>query len=380
MHEDETLSHVEPTVDSKPDDRVDGSPDGLVDVGVLIPPEWLGPRYDAALAQIEAVDPRVRVVAEPYSEPHELRSARGTPGLSQERLAALRAQAPALTDAQRAAFTRMQVALAIDLPFDVATVAPRLRWVQAVGAGTAQLQTAGLGAAGTRLTSAAGVNAVGIAEFVVARLLGHWKHFEVLADAQRRHAWEPTYGRQLAGSTVGLIGLGEINAAVASRLRAFDVRVLATRRSATPGTTAPSVDMVFAPTDLHAMLAASDAVVAAVPETPETIGVMDAAAFAAMPAGSFFCNVGRGSFVDEPALIDALARGHLAGAALDVASTEPLPATDPLWEAPNLVLSPHSAASPGAMFVNLFDRFAENLRRYLNGESLDHQVDLDRGY
>ncbi|HEU5300905.1 MAG TPA: NAD(P)-dependent oxidoreductase [Acidimicrobiia bacterium] len=371
---------MEHTVDSGPEGRDGDLPDGPVDVAVLIPPEWMGSSYDAALAQIEAVDPRVRVVAEAYSEPHELRSERGTPGISRERLAALRAQTPALTDAQLAAFARMQVALAIDLPFDVATVAPRLRWVQAVGAGTAQLQTAGLGAAGALLTSAAGVNAVGIAEFVMARVLGHWKHIEALADAQRRHAWEPTYGRQLAGSTIGLIGLGEINAAVASRFRAFDVRVLATRRSATPGATAPNVDTVFAPTDLHVMLAACDAVVAAVPETPETIGVMDAAAFAAMPARSFFCNVGRGSFVDEPALIDALARGHLGGAALDVASVEPLPATDPLWDAPNLVLSPHSAASPSAMFANLFDRFAENLRRYLTGEPLDHQVDLDRGY
>lgn len=367
---------MERAVDSTPSDP----PGDPIEVGVLIPPEWLGDRYAVALAQLEAVDPRIRVVTEPYSEPHDLRSARGTPGLAPERLAALRAQAPVVTEAQRAAFARMHVALAIDLPFDVATMAPHLHWVQAVGAGTAQLQTAGLGAAGILLTSAAGVNAVGIAEFVVARVLGHWKHLGTLADAHRRHAWEPTYGRQLAGSTIGLIGLGEINSVVASRLNAFDVRVLATRRSATPGATAPDVDAVFAPADLHAMLAECDAVIAAVPETPETIGVMDAAAFAAMPERAFFCNVGRGSFVDEPALIDALTRGHLGGAALDVAGVEPLPVGDPLWDAPNLALSPHSAASPGAMFVNLLDRFAENLRRHLTGEPLLHQVDLDRGY
>ena len=372
VHEDERLAHVERAVDS--------TPDGPVEVGVLIPREWLGARYEAALAQVEAVDPRIRVVAEPYAESHELRSARGTPGLSPERLGELRAQAPALTDAQRKALARVQVALAIDLPFDVATLAPHLRWVQAVGAGTAQLQTAGLGDAGIRLTSAAGVNAVGIAEFVVARLLGHWKHVDALGDAQRRHAWEPVYGRQLAGSTIGLIGLGEINAAVATRLQAFGVRVLATRRSATPGATAPDVDVLFPPASLHQMLAECDAVVAAVPETPETIGMVDAPAFAAMSEGAFFCNVGRGSLVDEPALIEALTSGHLAGAALDVASVEPLPSDDPLWDAPNLVLSPHSAASPGAMFVNLLDRFSDNLHRYLTGEPLHHEVDLDRGY
>ena len=372
VHEGERLAHVEPAVDS--------TPGGPVEVGVLIPPEWLGAGYEAALAQVRAVDPRISVIAEPYAESHELRSARGTPGIPSERLGELRAQAPALTDAQLAALGRVQVVLAIDLPFDVATLAPRLRWVQAVGAGTAQLQTAGLGDAGIRLTSAAGVNAVGIAEFVIGRLLGHWKHVDALADAQRRHAWEPVYGRQLSGSTIGLIGLGEINAAVASRLQAFGVSIVATRRSATPGATAPGIDALYPPTELHQMLAGCDAVVAAVPETPETIGVMDGAAFAAMQPGAFFCNVGRGSFVDEPALIAALTSGHLGGAALDVASVEPLPADDPLWDAPNLVLSPHSAASPGAMFVNLFDRFADNLQRYLAGDALHHEVDVDRGY
>ncbi len=361
-------------------ERAVDSTDDPIEVGVLIPREWLGASYEAALRQVESVDARVRVVAEPYAEPHELRIARGTPGLAPERLEELRAQAPPLTEAQRAVFARLHLALAIDLPFDVAAHAPDLRWVQAVGAGTAQLQTAGLAAAGIRLTSAAGVNAVGIAEFALARVLAHWKHFDALAEAQHRHVWEPTYGRQLAGSTLGLIGLGEINSAVAARAKAFDVRVLATRRSATPGATAPHVDALFAPPDLHEMLGQCDAVIAAVPETPETIGVMDQAAFAAMRDGAFFCNVGRGSFVDEPALLAALTDGHLGGAALDVTSVEPLPPDDPLWDAPNLVLSPHSAASPGAMFVNLLDRFTENLRRYLAGAPLHHEVDLGRGY
>ena len=351
-----------------------------VTVGVLIPAEWLGARYDAALTAIGAVDPRVRVVAQPYAEPHELRSARGTPGLTPEQLAELRTRAPALSDAQQAAFASLDVALAIDLPFDIASHAPHLRWVQAVGAGTGQLQSAGLADARIRLTSAAGVNAIGIAEFVVARILEHWKHFPAIADAQRRHVWEPTYGRQLAGSTVGLIGLGEINSQVAARLGAFDVRVLATRRSATPGATAPDVAELFAPADLHVMLAQCDAVVAAVPETPETIGIMGVEAIAAMASGAFFCNVGRGSLVVEPALLDALGRGHLGGAALDVASVEPLPPGDPLWDCPNLVLSPHSAASPAAMFVNLIDRFVDNLGRSLAGEPLHHEVDLGRGY
>jgi len=346
-------------------------------VGVLYPPAWYGDRagFTDALAALEAIDPRVEVVTETYVEPHDLRSARGKPDAD-----AHRGEAPPLSDEQRAALARVHVALAIDLPFDVRRVAPHLAWVQAVGAGTGQLQSAGLAEHGIRLTTAAGANAVAIAEFALARVLQVWKRFREIEDAQHRHEWEPLYGEQVAGATLGLLGLGAINSAVAARAQAFGVRVLATRRSATPGARAPDVDELYAPDALHTMLGQCDAVIAAVPETAETTGLFDAAAFAAMPAGSFFCNVGRGSLVDEPALVDALARGHLRAAALDVASTEPLPADSPLWDAPNLYLSPHSAAAPAALFANLHELFEDNVARYLAGEPLRNEVDMRRGY
>ena len=219
-----------------------------------------------------------------------------------------------------------------------------------------------------------------IAEFALARVLQEWKHFRAFDEAQLRHHWEPHYGEQLAGATLGLLGLGAINSAIAARARAFELRVLATRRSATPGASAPNVDELFAPDALHSMLSQCDAVIAAVPETPETSGLMDAAAFAAMPRDSFFCNVGRGSLVDEAALVDALRSGQLRAAALDVASVEPLPADHPLWDAPNLYLSPHAAAAPAALFANLHQLFRTNLARYLAGEDLVNEVDLGRGY
>ena len=350
---------------------------GPVVVGILYPPEWYGDAdgFAAAVREVEALDPQVQVVVETYVEPHDLRSARGKPGADR-----LHDQAPSLTDAQRAALARVDVALAIDLPFEVRDVAPRLQWVQAVGAGTGQLQSSGLAEAGIRLTTAAGANAVGIAEFALTRVLQEWKHLRALDALQDEHHWEPRYGRQLAGSTLGLLGLGAINSEVAARAAAFGLEVLATRRSATPGATAPNVDRVYPPGELHSMLATCDAVIAAVPETPETTGLMDEAAFAAMPAGSFFCNVGRGSLVDETAMIAALRSGHLRAAALDVASAEPLPPEDPLWDAPNLYLSPHSASAPAALFVNLHELFQENLGRFLAGEPLRNEVDLARGY
>jgi phosphoglycerate dehydrogenase-like enzyme len=361
---------------SEPNPSAVSNADAIV-VGVFYPPEWYGDEEGFAreIDELGRLDPRLSVLVEPYVEPHELRSARGKPGAE-----SLRDRAPALTPAQRAALGGIDIALAIDLPYDVASVAPKLRWVQAVGVGTGQLQSAGLADAGIRLTTAAGTSAAGIAEFVIARLLQDVKHLRALDERQAEHHWEPLYGGQLGGRTLGLIGLGAINQAVATYAKAFGLRVLATRRSATPGATAPNVDELYPPGELATLLGRSDIVVAAVPETPETTGVMDAAAFASMRPGSFFCNVGRGSFVDEAALIDALTTGHLRGAAIDVASREPLPADHPLWDAPNLYISPHSAAAPAALFANLHLLFRDNLLRFLEGGALRNEVDLVRGY
>lgn len=346
--------------------------EGPIVLAMLYPTMWFG--GDDAIAEVaravEALDPRIEVLTLVYEEGQAMRTLRGSPEGTEE----ARAQAPPLSDAQRAMFGRVHGVIAIDLPFDVATVAPNLAWVQGVGAGTAQLETAGLHEAGILLTSGAGTNAVGIAEFVVGRLIEERKRFPQLRESQRRHAWEPQFGLELAGSTVGLIGLGAINAAVAHRLQAFAVRVLACRRSARPGDSAPDVDELYPNAALYEMLGACDMVVSAVPETPETIGLMNADAFGAMAPGSFFVNVGRGTLVDEPALVAALESGHLRGAAIDVASQEPLPPDHPLWDAPNLTISFHCSASPSAMAGNLHRLWTENVRRWLSGAPLVNVV------
>ena len=343
---------------------------------MFYPSEWHGdPESLAAeMSALEAVDPRVEVVIERYLEPEDLRSARGRP-----HDAALRDLAPPLSDAQRQAFARVEVAVTVDLPFDVATVAPRLRWVQAVGAGTGQLQSAGLTDAGIRLTTNGGSNSIGIAEFAFGRLLAVQKRFRELDARQDQHRWKAATGKQVAGQTLGLLGYGPINQAVAARAAAFGMRILVTRRTA--GVEAePPVERFYTVSDLHEMLSASDAVIAAVPETRETIDLLDRDAFAAMQPGAFFCNVGRGSLLDEAALIDALQSGALGAAALDVTRTEPLPPDDPLWDAPNLYLSPHCSTSGSAMLPKLHRLVRDNLRRYLAGESLAHEFDPDRGY
>ena len=351
---------------------------GPVVLGILYPTVWFGDADALAveLAAIRAIDPRLEVVVETYDEPHDLRTLRGRAGGAE----VSRDLAPQLTGAQRTMFERVHGVVTLDLPFEAGLVAPRLAWVQGVGAGSAQLQSAGLADAGIRLTTSAGSNAVAIAEFVVGRLLQERKRFREIDEHQQRHHWADLYGTELSGATIGLVGLGAINSAVAARLAPFGVTVLASRRSAKPGDTAPNIHELYPSARLHEMFAHCDTVISAVPETPETVGLIDDVAIAAMRPGAFFVNVGRGTLLDEAALIDALRSGYLRGAALDVTSEEPLPASNPLWDAPNLYLSYHCSTSPAALFVNLHRLWRDNIVRWLGGEALRNEVDLSRGY
>lgn len=160
--------------------------------------------------------------------------------------------------------------------------------------------------------------------------------------------------------------------------RALGMRVLATRRSAEA---APAEVDAFVPLpDLRRLLGASDYVVLAVPHTPLTERLIDAAALAAMKPGAVLINVARGAVVEEAALIDALRRGHLGGAALDVLAVEPPPPDHPLWTMPNVLLSPHSASTVAAENERLTALFCENLRRYLEGAPLLNVFDRVRLY
>ena len=339
--------------------------DGPVTVGVLYPAEW-NADYDTHVERLAALDPRVEVLAEPYSEPEESRSGRGVPPYDD-----VRDLAPALSDAQRDVFGRMDCCIAIDLPFGVATVAPRLRWVQAVGAGVAQLQSAGLDEAGIELTNAGGVTSTAIAEFVMARILGEFKRVRELDEMQQRHEWRSVFGQQLAGRTVVLLGFGPINQEVAVRARAFGLHVVAMRRSAEPS---PLVDEMVGPDDLLETLGRADIVVCALPETPATDNLLDRTALGAIKRGAVLVNVGRGTLIDEDAMADVLRAGQLRAAAIDVARIEPLPADSPLWAAPNIYLSAHCSTDPSRLFENLHELFEDNVRRFLAGEPLRNVV------
>ncbi len=237
-------------------------------VGVL----YVLPGFDNELVLRRLGDcPRpVELVVATYEESHALRTAKGQGAPEAE----LRALTPALSDEARDMFARAEVVLTLDVPLDVREVAPNLRWIQALGAGIAQFNPRRLRDDGIILTTAAGVTAVPIAEFVMGRILEVWKGTRRLEELQKARTWEFASGRTLAGCTIGVVGLGSIGRAVAERAGAFGMRVLATRRRYEPGMTSPVVDELYGPDGLGKLLESSDVVVLALPETDQTQGLI----------------------------------------------------------------------------------------------------------
>lgn len=334
-----------------------------VRVAVCFPPD----PEPALLDHIRSVDPRIEVVAAPYFETHDQRAARG---------AGRQAPDAEVTAQLRHALAGAEAILAIDLPSGAAELAPRLRWLQVGGAGVDHLRGRGL-PADLVVTNAVGVAAPDIAEFVIARVLGVWKRVPESHDAQRQHRWGPLYGRRLAGCTMLVVGLGAIGSEVARRAEALGMDVLGIRRSPVPH---PYCRDVAGTEALVELLGQADVVVLSAPATAETMDLFDADAFAAMRRGAVFCNVARGSMVDEVALVHALESGQLGAAILDVTKQEPLPADSPLWDVPDLYLSSHASSVQDTYRADVVALFADNLGRWLRGESLRNVVDLARGY
>lgn len=292
----------------------------------------------------------------------------------------VRASVPQLTTEQGRAFASATALLSLDLPLDLIEVSPHLRWVQLIGSGADLCVAAGLVGSDVQVTNAPGVSAEPIAEFVLARLLEHWKRLPEFAIAQTERDWQYQFGRRAAGRTVAIVGLGAIGGAVATLARALGMHTVGTRRSYRPGDRDARVDELRAPEDLRVLVEDVDAVVVCATGTPENENLISAAVLDAMPAHCFLVNVSRGLLVDETALVDALETGSIAGAALDVTREEPLPPDSPLWAVPNLRLSPHSSATMDGYFEAVFSIFVDNLVRYSSGQPLQHLVDLARRY
>ena len=260
---------------------------------------------------------------------------------------------------------------------DVVPRAPRLRWIQSISAGVEELASPTLPANGVVLTNAAGVYDPGLAESVLGFVLAF--SARLLEDARLRPGVWPTDEITLLRGTTGLVvGAGSIGTEVGRLLRAVGVRVRGVAR--TPRQPDETFEALVGVEELHAELARADHVVNVLPITAATRWVFDAAAFAAMQPHAVFVNIGRGSTVDEPALIEALERGVIAGAALDVFAVEPLPPESPLWRMPNVLVSPHRAGDHERWADDVVALFVDNLERFVAGEPLRNVVDVELGY
>ncbi len=257
---------------------------------------------------------------------------------------------------------------------------PNLKWVQTTSSGVGQqIKRLGLQDSDLLVTTARGVHAGPLTEFVFLALLSHVKRLSVLQAEQRQHHWARFCGDELAGKTLAIIGAGEVGRRVAALGLGFGMRVVALARSGSDRTAEQlGVDALFPATRLHDMLAQTDALVLSVPHTPETENLIDEAALRALKPGGVLVNIARGQVVDEAALTEALRSGHIGLAALDVFAVEPLPAESPLWDLPNVLISPHSGSTAASENGKISDIFCHNLRCFLAGKRGDMRNVLDK--
>jgi phosphoglycerate dehydrogenase-like enzyme len=283
--------------------------------------------------------------------------------------------------------------------------APHLTWVHSATSGVERALTPAAMARDVLVTNARGVFSRPIAEHVLLMILAVSRHLPQLLELQRERTWQPLEGRELRELTIGIIGYGSLGRSVASLASAFGARVIAMRRRpeaseaslATEAATAaqvgdpeadgddvfpfqPRLDRIVGPEGLHGLLAESDVVVLAAPLTPETEGMIDEAAVAAMKRDSWLINVARGRLIDDTALIRALRENRIGGAALDAFRDEPLPQSSPYWELSNVILTPHTAWSSARVLDRSVDLFCDNLVRFSRGEPLRNVVDPTAGY
>lgn len=305
----------------------------------------------------------------------------------------LRQQFPDLQISQRDSYEGIdselrdaEVVFTISLRPEQFAIARNLRWVHAPSAAVHQLLFPELINSPVVLTNSREVHGPVVAEHVMALIFAVAKKIPQAVLLQEKRLWgqetiwkEGPHPREIAGDTLGLIGLGSIGRRVAQMASALGMRVIAVREHVDKG--APEgVEKVLSISELPQLLAESDYVVMAAPLLPATEKLINAGRLAQMKPTSYLINVGRGPQVDEGALVKALRDRQIAGAALDVFDREPLPADSPLWQLDNVLITPHTAGLTDKLWQRHYSLFSENLRRYRAGEPLLYVVDKHQGY
>ena len=329
------------------------------------------PLEDEHVARLRALAPdRLQVLHDPHLLPTP-RFAADHKGAPFERTPEQQARWQAMLGRANILF---DLPAAADLPH-----LSRLAWVQTtstgVGPAVARLK---LDRTGVLVTTARGVHAGPLAEWVFMALFAHLRGYDRLREEQRAKRWERYSGEDLAGRTLVLIGAGDLARGCARVAKAIEMRVIAVARDPSrPRAHATLFDAVMPIEELDVALGLADVVVMTAPHTKQTEGMLDEAAFAAMRPGAMFVNIGRGQTIDHAALVAALSSGQLAFAALDVTDPEPLPPESPLWEMPNVLISPHSASTVARENARITSLFCENLLCWLDGRRTDMRNVLD---
>ena len=256
---------------------------------------------------------------------------------------------------------------------DAVVTAANLKWVHDARSGIGQqFRVSELDAKGVILTSSTGSNAEPVAQTGFTGLLMLARGFPTYIQGQRRHEWRPLRGAalpdDLRDQTLLLIGVGAVGTVFAGYARAFGLKVIGVRRS--PSKDGDPVDELHPPSKLPELLPRADWLVIACPLTKETRNLLDADAFKRMKKGARLINIGRGEVIDEEALIESIRSGHLAGAALDAHRQEPLPADSPLWDLPNVIISPHNASASTGNEKRCAEMFVANFGHWLRGEPM----------
>ncbi len=278
-----------------------------------------------------------------------------------------------------------EIVIAWSLRPEQVSAAKKLRWIHSPAAAVHQLMFPELIDSDIVLTNAREVHGPVVAEHVIALIFALAKKIPESVQLQQKHIWgqqllwdETPPVREVAGATLGLVGLGSIGRPVVRSAKALGMRAIAVREHPEKGS--DGADVVFGPAEINQLFRQADYVVLAAPVTGSTRAIANAERFALMKSGACLINVGRGPLVDETALATALREKKIGGAALDVFPKEPLAADSPLWDLPNLLITPHTAALTDKLWERHFTLFSENLRRYLAWQPLLAVVDKRKGY
>lgn len=286
----------------------------------------------------------------------------------------------AATEKLDALLARADILFGFIPPQDLIRRGPKVKWFQVTSAGVDRLTRHEIWNSSILITGVSGIHAAAISEFVLGTMLMFAKGALHSFENMQKHEWERYLSTMLHGRTVGIVGLGNIGREIARLSKAFNMRVIATRRSARKTGKARNVDILLPQKELKQLLAESDYVALAVPLTPDTQNLIGEAELKAMKPTACLINIARGGVIDEDALITALKNGQIAGAGLDVTAREPLPADSPLWEMDNVILSPHVSGGMEDYMLRATELFCENLKRRREGRKLLNVVKRKRGY